>query len=125
MHQTGQFDDIPLIDMSKWFSGDIHSKKEVAGEVNDACLFSGFMYFRNHGISRQVTDDVIQAAKDLFSLPLETKLKIHDEKLGYYRGYIPVEGEKTDPGQIESLAPPPNKYSVFGPPYSLSLPPPP
>jgi isopenicillin N synthase-like dioxygenase len=28
---------------------------------------------------------------------LETKLKIHDKELGYYRGYIPLDVEKTDP----------------------------
>ena len=98
MTRKGQFDYIPLINLSNWFSSEVSLRKQIAKEVRNACLSSGFMYVTNHGISRLVIDDVMQAARDLFSLPLETKLKIHDEKLGYYRGYIPLDGEKTDPG---------------------------
>mgnify|MGYP001225883530 FL=1 len=103
MISKGRFDNIPLINLSKWFSGEVSLRQQIAEEVRNACLSSGFMYIKNHGISRQVTDDVIQAAKDIFSLPLETKLKIHDEELGYYRGYIPVNGEKTDPSHSTDL----------------------
>ena len=103
MTPKGQFDNVPLINLSKWFSGGFALRKQFAEEVRNACLSSGFMYITNHGISKKVTDDVIQAAKDIFSLPLKTKLKIHDEELGYYRGYIPVDGEKTDPGHSTDL----------------------
>ena len=97
MEKAGQFDSIPIIDMLGWFSADNRSKGLVAEEVKNACLTSGFMYLRNHGMSQKVIANATKAAEDLFSLSLNTKLSIHDDNLGYYRGYIPIDGESTDP----------------------------
>ena len=103
MPKAGQFESVPVIDMSGWFSMDNRSRKIIAGEVRNACLSSGFMYLKNHGISQDIIADAKKAAKIFFSLPQQTKLKIHDDNLGYYRGYIPIEGESTDPGTSGDL----------------------
>ena len=74
MKKAGQFESITIIDMSGWFSIDNHSRKMIAEEVRNACLTSGFMYLKNHGISQDVIADAKNASEDFFSLPQETKL---------------------------------------------------
>ena len=81
MEKAGQFDSIPIIDMLGWFSADNRSKGLVAEEVKNACLTSGFMYLRNHGMSQMVIVNATKAAEDFFSLSLNTKLSIHDDNL--------------------------------------------
>lgn len=60
--------------------------KRVVRDVRNACMHVGFFSLTGHGIPRDVQDNVLKAAKRLFSLPLEEK-KTLKHPLLKNRGY--------------------------------------
>ena len=97
LFNSNPYPEIPIINLKKWFSKDENSRKEVAKDLMDACISYGFIYIKNHTISGKMINDVFKAASEFFNLSIDQKLKVHYESLGYYRGYIPVEAERTNP----------------------------
>ena len=97
LFNSNPYPEIPIINLKKWFSKDENSRKEVAKDLMDACISYGFIYIKNHTISGKMINDVFKAASEFFNLSIDQILKVHYESLGYYRGYIPVEAERTNP----------------------------
>ena len=85
--KRGAFHEIPIIDFTNAFSKDFEKRKELAGQVYDACTRVGFFYIRNHGVDESIMKNVFSAAKDFFSLPLEDKMAIDLNKSPHFRGY--------------------------------------
>jgi len=91
------FDEIPIVDLALWFSGDEEAKEKVSGRVYKACREVGFLYIRNHGIPDMTVEATFEAAQRFFGMDEEAKRRVHYEKSGGYRGYIPLSGESSDP----------------------------
>jgi isopenicillin N synthase-like dioxygenase len=85
--KRGAFHTIPVIDFRDAYSKDLEARKRVAVEVYDACVRVGFFYVRNHGVDETVMENIFQAARDFFALPLEDKMAIDLNKSTHFRGY--------------------------------------
>ncbi|XP_074280916.1 kihadalactone A synthase LFS isoform X2 [Silene latifolia] len=84
-----QITNLNSIDLS---SPDINNSVSL---LKQACLDSGFFYVVNHGISQEFMDEVFEASKKFFDLPINEKMKLlRNEK---HRGYTPVLDELLDP----------------------------
>ncbi|KAJ7546118.1 hypothetical protein O6H91_08G025400 [Diphasiastrum complanatum] len=68
---------------------------KLAAQIRQACLESGFFYVVNHGIDLQFINEVFKHSKRFFSLPLEEKMKVLQDKNN--RGYTPYAEEMLDP----------------------------
>jgi isopenicillin N synthase-like dioxygenase len=90
------FSEIPLVDISAWFSGSAQERKELAGRVNDVCAQVGFLYLSGHDVPQQSIDGCFAVARDFFALPRAEKLKLSAELTGGHRGYVAPGTESTD-----------------------------
>lgn len=82
------------MDLSAWLAGG--SPDELVRAMRAACTYTGFFYVTGHGVPRKVVDDVFDATRQYFNLPLEHRMvdKV-DER--YRRGFMPY-GINQHPG---------------------------
>jgi isopenicillin N synthase-like dioxygenase len=78
---------IPLVDLSRFASGDPGSRKKFAVELGTAFHEIGFVGVVNHGISKQLVNDFYKASNAFFALPGAVKKKYEIEGLAGQRGY--------------------------------------
>lgn len=102
---------LPIISLSELDKNDLHNP-EIA-RLYDACYECGFFYLKDHGISRDLVEQTIDASRNFFNLSEEIKCQYgHDMQTVYpatSRGYVPLRGEYLnkevgfDPKQIFDL----------------------
>ena len=80
---------VPTIDITPYLDGS--DRQKVAREVSAACETIGFLLIRGHGVPNRIIENVVEATKQFFALPLETKLLSSSPGQGIYRGYQPCE----------------------------------
>jgi isopenicillin N synthase-like dioxygenase len=86
---------LPVIDVSGLSSSSLVERAAVAAELGRACREIGFFYVSNHGIPEALCDSVFSAAREFFSLPLETKERCSIKRSPYKdRGYVAMEDER-------------------------------
>jgi isopenicillin N synthase-like dioxygenase len=78
---------IPLVDLSKFISGDDVQKSQFVQELGQAFEEVGFVSVMNHGISDQLINDLYKSVETFFKLPVESKLRYEIEGLAGQRGY--------------------------------------
>jgi isopenicillin N synthase-like dioxygenase len=64
---------IPLIDLTRWRSGDPDERAALAVELDHALQESGFLLLAGHGIAADVRDRIRAAARRFFALPTPQK----------------------------------------------------
>jgi isopenicillin N synthase-like dioxygenase len=89
---AGDFDTLPVLDVSGMFSSDIEERKKFAAKLRDACMRVGFFYIENHRIPEKQVDDLFEVGKRFFALPFEEKMQIYIDNTPNYRGYTPMGG---------------------------------
>lgn len=94
--KPSSFTSIPVIDIAE-IDGSPEARKKIAKEIYDACHNCGFLYLKNHGIPRKVTEDAFALLKRFFALDLDTKMDAHVQKNPAIRGYEPMGETKLDP----------------------------
>jgi hypothetical protein len=67
---------LPVVDVSGLTSSSLVERKAVAVEMGHACREIGFFHVSNHGIPEAMCDGVFSAAREFFSLPLESKKRL-------------------------------------------------
>ncbi len=77
----------PIVDFAGFRSGDGGEKRRVARSIVDGCKGSGFFYLAGHGISQSQLDGIFGAARRLFDLPLDERMKLGGPGLRGYRQY--------------------------------------
>ncbi|OAX38439.1 Clavaminate synthase-like protein [Rhizopogon vinicolor AM-OR11-026] len=92
------FQDIPVIDLSRATSPNESERKALADQIRDACMNAGFFYVKNHGISPECMDNALKAIKEYFSLPVEEKMKLYHKHAANFRGYSPLLDGNIEPG---------------------------
>ncbi|HEY8517021.1 MAG TPA: 2-oxoglutarate and iron-dependent oxygenase domain-containing protein [Candidatus Binatia bacterium] len=86
---------LPIIDVAPLVAGDA-GKLEVAAAIARACRDVGFFYVVGHGVDATLQDELVDASRRFFALPVERKLEIAMERGGRaWRGYFPVGAELT------------------------------
>ncbi|PAV16985.1 Clavaminate synthase [Pyrrhoderma noxium] len=91
------FQNIPVIDMKDLDSPDPILRHQLARDIRDACINVGFFYVKNHGIPEGEILKAVNAGKNFFSLPIETKMKYDSRNSTNFKGYAPLLSENNDP----------------------------
>ncbi|KAF9234877.1 2OG-Fe(II) oxygenase [Melanogaster broomeanus] len=89
------FTSIPIIDLSKDTTPE--GRTALAHEIRDACMKVGFFYIQNHSIPQTCFDNILTAMQTYFSLPVETKMKLHHKTVANFKGYSPPLDANIDP----------------------------
>ncbi|KKA20986.1 hypothetical protein T310_4985 [Rasamsonia emersonii CBS 393.64] len=92
----GDFDNIPIIDLSLMSSSDLEERKKLAAQIYDACSRVGFFYIKNHGVPEELVDKIHDMAHKFFSLPEDQKMECFIGKSHRFRGFSPLYGEHGD-----------------------------
>ena len=91
------FTEIPIIDIAALFSGDPAARRACGRAIGDACRDVGFFYAIGHGIDEGLRADVFAIGRRFFDLPTQEKMAVAMAKSPNFRGYLPLDGEVTDP----------------------------
>ncbi|MGK0149674.1 isopenicillin N synthase family dioxygenase [Pseudomonas putida] len=90
------FHEIPIVDLAPLVQGTDPLK--VAREIGHICENIGFLYVKNHGVSKQLIEDAYAMSRAFFALPYEDKVKLNIANSGCtLRGYVPMYTENADP----------------------------
>jgi isopenicillin N synthase-like dioxygenase len=66
--------EIPLIDFEAYRTGDPQTKRSTAQAIVSGFQKAGFIYLRNHGISKSDVEDTFAESAKFFKRPIEQKL---------------------------------------------------
>lgn len=87
--------EIPLIDFSAFKSGDEATKRSTAQAIVSGFQRAGFIYLKNHGISKQDVATTFGESAKFFQRPMEQKLAMGWTTPEANRGYSQPGREKT------------------------------
>jgi isopenicillin N synthase-like dioxygenase len=51
---------IPIVDFGAFLSGSEEAKEQIAKQLDDAFRDVGFVYLKNHGVSREVVEECFE-----------------------------------------------------------------
>jgi len=76
---------IPVINVGKFFEGDLNQLKELSNQVKQAQEEVGFYYLVGHGVSSAIIRSTFEVIAQFFSLPENKKnaLKVNEHQIGY------------------------------------------
>jgi len=89
MTSRGDFERLPLIDVSGLESADLEARRATAIELDGAARSSGFFYATQHGLPQSLIDGLQAAAADFFALPEARKQHYYIGGSRNHRGYVP------------------------------------
>ena len=76
--------------------------ESVVEEIRHACCTWGAFVLTDHGLEKELLDQVVQTGHAFFDLPTSTKLKYNLQNNGSkWRGYMPFGGERSCKGMIQ------------------------
>lgn len=106
----GDFDAIPMLDVSAFATGGDAAVKAIAGELRGYLENVGFLYIKGHRVPDASIEAVRAESRRFHGLPLDEKMKLKMDR--NFRGYIPINtstivtssvAKVTKPNQSESL----------------------
>src|SRR4051812_24630384 len=89
MTQRGEFERLPLVDISRLRSPDPEARRSTARELDGAARSAGFFYAQHHGLAPGLIAGLESAAAEFFALPDETKRRYYIGHSRNHRGYVP------------------------------------
>jgi len=93
--------EIPSVDISPYLADQSSpAAEDVVNRIRAACTTSGFFQVTGHGIPETLRDAVLNAAKAVFDLPHEEKLKLAGIP---GRGYEAIGDQVLEPGKKADL----------------------
>lgn len=78
---------IPLLDLDNYLHGDSAQRKQFSDEIGKAFNETGFVTITNHGLSKEMIDELYTQVKALFALPDDVKSFYEIPELAGQRGY--------------------------------------
>lgn len=99
---TSNFD-IPTINIAPYLKDpSSEAAEQIVQDVRSACMTAGFFSLVGHKIQRKTQNDVFEAAKRLFSLPVEEKRALRHPVLKN-RGYELIGAQALQDGTLPDL----------------------
>lgn len=98
MSGATSFTSIPVIDISGLGSAVATDRDQVAEEIGRAARDVGFFYVSGTGIDDGLFEQLLDATKRFFALPLEEKMRTYIGLSRCHRGYVPVGEEGVETG---------------------------
>lgn len=84
---------IPTLDLNDYVQGSDEQRKKFSNNIGKAFNETGFVTITNHGLSKELINDLYDKVKKLFALPDEIKNKYEIPGLAGQRGYTGKEKE--------------------------------
>ena len=84
---------VPTLDLSKFISGIDEERKVFSDDLGDSFNQTGFAIIKNHGLKKELTDELYKVIKAFFDLEDEKKIKYYFPDLYGQRGYV-VKGQE-------------------------------
>ena len=94
---------IPVVDSSKFTTGNAVERAEFVQEIGNAFHQIGFVGVTNHGIPKDLINDFYANAKSFFGLPVETKRNYEIAGLAGQRGYTSFGKEHAKQSKVADL----------------------
>ena len=88
---------IPRLDLDTYVNGNAEQRKKFSDEIGKAFNEIGFVTITNHGLSKELIDNLYKQVKILFALPDAVKEKYEIPELSGQRGYT-SKGKETAKG---------------------------
>lgn len=88
---------IPRLDLNNYVNGTAAQRKQFSDDIGKAFNETGFVTITNHGLSKELINELYGEVKELFKLPEETKLQYEKVELAGQRGYT-SKGKETAKG---------------------------
>ena len=88
---------IPRLDLNNYINGDAAARKQFSEDIGKAFNETGFVTITNHGLSKQLIDELYAQVKALFAQPDSVKQKYEIAELAGQRGYT-GKGKETAKG---------------------------
>src|ERR1700710_2345382 len=88
---------IPRLDLNLYLHGTAAERKQFSDDIGKAFNETGFVTITNHGLSKELINELYSEVKELFTLPEETKLQYEKVELAGQRGYT-SKGKETAKG---------------------------
>jgi isopenicillin N synthase-like dioxygenase len=89
MSSRGDFERLPLVDVSGLYSEALSERRRAAFELDRAAQHAGFFYAAAHGLGQPLIEGLEQAAAEFFALPLSAKQRYYIGESTNHRGYVP------------------------------------
>ena len=76
---------IPILDVSRYFAGDMDELPRLGAELRDAFENVGFYYLRGHGVPRSLIEATFAECERFHAQSMEKKLavRINEHNIGY------------------------------------------
>ena len=84
---------VPTLDLSKFISGIDEERKAFSDDLGHSFNQTGFAIIKNHGLKKELTDELYKVIKAFFDLEDEKKIKYYFPDLYGQRGYV-VKGQE-------------------------------
>jgi len=94
---------IPRLDLNDYIKGTAEQKKRFSDDIGKAFNETGFVTIANHGMTRELMDDLYAEVKRFFSMTEEQKLKYEIAGLAGQRGYTSKGREKAKDSKTPDL----------------------
>jgi isopenicillin N synthase-like dioxygenase len=94
---------IPRLDLHDYTKGSAEQKKQFSDAIGKAFNDTGFVTIANHGMTRELMDELYAEVKRFFSLTEEQKLKYEIAGLAGQRGYTSKGREKAKDSNTPDL----------------------
>jgi isopenicillin N synthase-like dioxygenase len=88
---------IPRLDLNTYVNGNAEQRKKFSDQIGKAFNETGFVTITNHGLSKELIDNLYKQVKSLFALPDAVKEKYEIPELSGQRGYT-SKGKETAKG---------------------------
>src|SRR5476651_1003557 len=88
---------IPRLDLNDYVNGSAAERKKFSDDLGKAFNETGFVTITNHGLSKELINELYKQVKAIFALPEATKLKYEIPELAGQRGYT-SKGKETAKG---------------------------
>lgn len=88
---------IPRLDLDTYINGTAEQRKKFSDEIGNAFNTTGFVTITNHGLSKDLIDNLYAQVKKLFALPDAVKAQYEIPELAGQRGYT-SKGKETAKG---------------------------
>ncbi len=81
--------DIPVIDLTDLRTGDLHRRREIGSQIDDANRRVGFLVITGHGVDDALISAMHDVTEAFFALDAQTKLQWRQPDPAISRGFIP------------------------------------
>ncbi|OAR05656.1 hypothetical protein LLEC1_04915 [Akanthomyces lecanii] len=88
--------EIPVIDVSGYFTGSEPEKQHIARELHAACCAPGFFQITGHTVPAELQQRLLSVLPSFFALPQEKKAALHRSNSKCLRGYEQVGAQKLE-----------------------------